>query len=96
MRVVVHPEADEELGGAALWYDERQPGLGELFLNQFEQTLSRVISQPDRWRKIQGENRKLNFPRFPYAIVYSLQADTIHIKAVMHLHRRPFYWKKRA
>jgi hypothetical protein len=35
MRVVSHPEAAEELRAAALWYEERQPGLGEDFLNQF-------------------------------------------------------------
>jgi len=38
---------------------------------------------------------KLNFHRFPYAIVYSVRADAIYIKAVMHLHRRPFYWQQR-
>ncbi len=42
-----------------------------------------------------GENRKLNFHRFPYAIVYSVRADALYIKAVMHLHRRPFYWSHR-
>lgn len=50
---------------------------------------------PERWRKIRGDNRKLNFHRFPYAIVYSVRPDAIYIKAVMHLHRRPFYWQHR-
>ena len=31
MRIVSHPEADEELFGTALWYEERQPGLGDDF-----------------------------------------------------------------
>ena len=53
------------------------------------------MARPERWRKIQGDNCKLNFHRFPYAIVYSLHGDTLFIKAVMHLHRRPFYWKAR-
>jgi len=95
MHVVSHPEADQELEAAALRYDERQPGLGDDFLDQFERTLRRIVAEPDRWRKIRGDNRKLNFRRFPYAIVYSVRADAIYIKAVMHLHRRPFYWKDR-
>jgi plasmid stabilization system protein ParE len=95
MHVVSHPEADQELEAAVLWYDHQQSGLGELFLNEFERTLRRIAAQPQRWRKIQGNNRKLNFHRFPYAIVYSLHSDTLFIKAVMHLHRRPFYWKAR-
>ncbi len=36
-----HPEADEELVGAALWYEERQPGLGDDFLDEFEHALHR-------------------------------------------------------
>lgn len=61
MRVVSHPEADEELEAAALWYEQRQPGLGDDFLDQFERTLRRIVAEPERWRKIRGENRKLNF-----------------------------------
>ena len=95
MRVVSPPEADEELEAAALWYEERHTGLGEAFLDQFEDTLRRILAEPERWRKFRGDNRKLNFRRFPYAIVYSLQSDVLYIKAVMHLHRRPFYWAPR-
>ena len=96
MRVVSHPEAGEELEAAALWYEERQAGLGEVFLNQFENTLRRIVALPERWRKIRGENRRLNFRQFPYAVIYSMQGEVLYIKAVMHLHRRPFYWKNRS
>ena len=95
MQVASHPEAGQELEAAALWYESRQPGLGGDFLDDFERTLRRIVAQPNRWRIIRGDNRKLNFHRFPYAIVYSLRADAIYIKAVMHLHRRPFYWQGR-
>ena len=95
MQVVSHPEADQELEAAALWYEGRQSALGDDFLDEFERTLRRIVAEPERWRMIRGENRKLNFNRFPYAIVYSLRADVIYIKAVMHLHRRPFYWQSR-
>ncbi len=53
------------------------------------------MAEPERWRKIRGDNRKLNFHRFPYAIVYSVRDDVLYIKAVMHLYRRPFYWQHR-
>jgi hypothetical protein len=42
-----------------------------------------------------GENRKLNLHRFPCAIVYRVRGDMLYIKAVMHLHRRPFHWSHR-
>jgi plasmid stabilization system protein ParE len=95
MHIVSHPEADQELEAGALWYEDRQPGLGNDFLDALEDTLRRIVAEPERWRKMRGDNRKLNFHRFPYAIVYSVRPDAIYIKAVMHLHRRPFYWQHR-
>lgn len=95
MPIVSHPEADEELVAAALWYEERQPGLGDDFLDEFEHALRRIEAEPERWPKIRGDNRKLNLRRFPYALVYSVGPDAIHLKAVMHLHRRPGYWRHR-
>jgi toxin ParE1/3/4 len=95
MRVVSHPDADEELKAAVLWYQQQRSDLGEAFLEEFDRTLSRILSEPKRWRKIRGDNRKLNFDRFPYAIVYNVQGGTLYIKAVMHLRRRPFYWSYR-
>ena len=95
MQVVSHPEAAEELEAAALWYEARSSGLGDAFLDEFEHTLRRIVAAPDRSRKIRANNRKLNFDRFPFAIVYEVRGDTIYIKAVMALQRRPFYWKDR-
>ena len=95
MRVIRHPEVPQELEAAALWYEEHQPGLGEDFLGEYQATLGRILREPNRWRKIRGDNRKLNFHRFPYAIVYSMHGDDLYIKAIMHLHRRPFYWAHR-
>jgi toxin ParE1/3/4 len=95
MRVESHPEASQELEAAALWYEERHPGLGGDFLDEFERTLSRIEAAPERGHIIPGNNRKLNFDRFPYSIVYSITEDRLYIKAVMHARRRPFYWKDR-
>jgi hypothetical protein len=95
MHSVSHPEAEEELEAAAVWYEEQQPGLGGDFLEEFERTLRRIEADPERCRVFRGANRKLNFDRFPYSIGYSMRADAIYIKAVMHLRRRPFYWSHR-
>ncbi len=31
--------------------------------------------------------------RFPYGLIYRIQSDRVVIVAVMHLKRRPFYWR---
>jgi hypothetical protein len=33
--------------------------------------------------------------RFPYGLVYEVSGEEIVIVAVMHLHRRPGYWRDR-
>jgi len=50
---------------------------------------------PLRWRKIKGRFRRSLIERFPYGIIYSAENDGIFIAAVMHLKRKPDYWKKR-
>ncbi len=95
MRVIRHPEVPQELEAAALWYEERQPGLGSDLIQEYQATLGRILNEPERWPKIRDDNRKLNFRRFPYAIIYSVRGDAVFLKAVMHLHRRPSYWQDR-
>lgn len=92
MHVVSHPGADEELEAAVLWYEERQPGLGNDFMAEFKGTLRRILQAPEQPRILRGTDRKLNFHRFPYAIVYTIKGELLFIKAVMHLRRRPLYW----
>lgn len=93
--VVSHPESDLELEDAALRYSAIRPVLGDDFLKEFEATLARIVAAPEQFRLVRGENRRLNFRRFPYAIIYSVKCEVIYIKAVMHHRRRPFYWQHR-
>jgi hypothetical protein len=95
MRVVSHPEAEQELAEAVLWYEERQAGLGDDFLDEFEAALTRILANPQAGREIFQGNHKHNFHRFPFAIIHAVQGQELLIKAVMHLHRCPFYWKNR-
>ncbi|HVY71285.1 MAG TPA: type II toxin-antitoxin system RelE/ParE family toxin [Verrucomicrobiae bacterium] len=95
MRVVQHPKATSELESSAVWYEERQVGLGNDFLEEYAIALQRVAMNPDFGTRVLGQHRKLNFQRFPYAVVYRQTEETIYVVAVMHLHRRPFYWRNR-
>ena len=42
MRLELHPEARAELCSAALWYDERRPGLGDEFIAEVSAALDRI------------------------------------------------------
>ncbi len=92
-----HPEADAELEEAAVHYEQCAPDLGHRFLDDYVATLRRILADSPRWRRIYGDNRKLNFQRFPYGIVFveNEGEQVFYLKAVMHFHRRPLYWQHR-
>lgn len=47
------------------------------------------------WHILEGEIRRCLTNRFPFGILYSVEADRVLILAVMHLHRDPGYWRER-
>lgn len=54
MLVPGHPEADKELAAAALYYESCSPGLGDRFLDEFAETLVRIVESPNRWPSSQA------------------------------------------
>lgn len=95
LRVVLHPAAEKELESAAFYYEVCCEGLGDAFLNDYESTLALIVSDPEQLSRYFKDNRKKNLKRFPFGIVYSQDGDVLYVKAIMHLHRRPHYWKFR-
>ncbi|MCL4207407.1 MAG: type II toxin-antitoxin system RelE/ParE family toxin [Pirellulaceae bacterium] len=89
-----HPEADSELREAIRYYKLRREELGREFLDEIEATIKRVRENPFQFACVEGEVRLARTNRFPYGVLFSVN-DGIEILAVMHLHRRPGYWKSR-
>ncbi len=95
LRVPSHPDADIELEEAAFFYEDSAEGLGDDFLEDFEQTLKRIMAAPNRYRIVHGNARQLRLRRFPFNVVYEEYESNIYILAVAHVRRRPFYWRQR-
>jgi len=95
MRIQWHDEAVAELEDAALYYGDIDEDLGDRFVTAAEVAVAELKARPVQPRKFEGEVRKVRLKRFPYAVIYWLEKDTLHIVSVMHLHREPGYWKHR-
>ena len=90
-----HHDADEEMKAAAVYYEERVIGLGSDFLDEVEHGLNRIRQFPLLWPIYEGEYRRYLLKRFPYGLIYRIETEKIFIIAVVHLHRKPRYWKGR-
>lgn len=52
------------------------------------------MAYPHAWHSLDQGIRRCRTNRFPYAVIYTLEAETVLIISVMHLHRHPDTWRK--
>jgi plasmid stabilization system protein ParE len=96
MMVRYHPEASKEVEEAFEWYETNQPGLGPKLIDEIEAAIHRIRNFPHLHPHVLKDIRKAAIAIFPYGIIYSVYEDIIEVHAIAHLHRKPYYWKKRA
>ena len=93
---VEYDEAAREDGlEAAAWYGEQQGGLQTRFLEKWRDAENRIAANPEIHRCLEGELRKCRFEIFPYALIFRIRGDELQVLTVMHMSRRPGYWKAR-
>ncbi len=95
MKYFLHPQAREELEQTILYYRNQQVGLEKRFIEAVDDAISRVCRNPLLYRKIDDETRKCRILHFPYALAYREKTERLEILAVMHLRKRPNYWRSR-
>ena len=87
--------AEIELVEAAQFYDERQPGLGRLFLDAVREAGEHIRQNPEWWPVFEEPVRGCRVFPFPYRLLYRELPDRIQIISVFHLSRRPQSWRDR-
>jgi len=95
--LVLEPEARQELGDAARWYEDQRLGLGQRFLGAVEAALDRLAVLPAAGTPVPHVSfdlavRRTPVERFPYHVVYLETQDAIRVLAVAHNRRKPGYW----
>lgn len=96
-KVIVRPEAEDDLKKTFSWYEEKRAGLGHDFLLQVDAGLNFIRRNPQIHPIEYKGTRKHLIKRFPYKIIYLLLAEEkmIIILAVVHGKRKPDLTKKR-
>jgi plasmid stabilization system protein ParE len=93
--VEFHPAAQDEFISAAQFYERQTEGLGLDFIRTVQHTYERLIEAPASGPRFGRQLRRVLVPKFPYGLLYRVETERIYVIAVMHLHRRPGYWRSR-
>jgi toxin ParE1/3/4 len=91
--LIIRPKAEEDIADARDWYDARQQGMGDRFLEGAEQALLHIAQFPFATAEDSQGARKVLMRRFPYSVIYRVGTDHIAVIAVYHTSRRPRSWQ---
>ena len=91
-----HPDAVAELHASVDYYENTLTGLGKDFAEEIYSAINLILQYPESWSKVTKNARRCLVNRFPYGVIYQVDNEEIYIIAIMHLHKKPNYWKKRS
>jgi len=95
MKLIVRPEAEDELVEAIEWYEARSPGLGADLLRCVDVCFHQILRHPEAYPVVHRQTRMGIVRRFPYLVLYRVMQDSICVVAVFHAKRDPKIWKRR-
>ena len=95
-RLRVRKLASAEIAAAFGWYLTRSAAAAEQFLDAVDEAMSLIEEAPVRHPIIRGRLRRVLMRRFPYAVYYKVFPSTISVVGVIHGHRHPDTWLRRA
>ena len=95
MKVEFAAAAEHELDEAVAYFEMQRAGLGLVFVSEVAAAVSRIEQYPHAWQSLADDTRRCLLRRFEYGLIYRVRGDVATIYAVMHLRRRPTYWRSR-
>jgi plasmid stabilization system protein ParE len=93
--LVIAPEAERDIAEAYAWYEARRSGLGEEFLSSVDACIQAICRTPQMHATIHQHFRRGLVRRFPYAVFYEHDGDTVIVYCVVHTAQNPNKWRER-
>jgi len=84
------PLAEQDALEAAIWYEERQPGLGDEFLVEVDRAVRALSDLPLLHRIRFADVRRAPIHRFKfYGVYYIVRDEEVWVLAIFHGRRHP-------
>lgn len=93
-RLVIRERAEKQIEEAYEWYEKKQIGLGDNYLDVIERSLMLIQINPKLFQFKYKNIKAIYTKQFPFGIFYIIDGDKIVVLAVFHLSRNPSLWKK--
>ena len=77
--IAFHTDAAEEMRVAPAYYEARERGLGDQFLDEVDEGLQTIQQFPRLWPIYEGEYRRYLLKRFPFGLIYRIDPEQIFI-----------------
>jgi len=87
--------ARDDLDEAYNWYESREIGLGDRFLNYVQDELLLIRQHPEIFPICTAEFRKALISKFPFEIIYKSDGKKIIVHSVFNCAQHPQKWKSR-
>lgn len=86
--IFIEDRAKIEIADAYDWYEEQKEGLGDDFLNAFQNSLKTIQKAPNAYPLLKF-HRQSPLKTFPFVILYEIDKDNLIIDAVFHTSKDP-------
>lgn len=94
-KILVYSSAEQEYTDSLSWYAERSVQAAIEFDREFDLSLSKISSNPERFPHCDARHQFYLMQKFPFQIIYRHLNSEIHVVAVAHTSRKPGYWDDR-
>jgi len=97
LKLIVRPEAEEDILNAALWYESRREGLGLDLATELHAAIERALENPFGYLLLRKHPhvRRVLARRFPYRIFYIVRPGAVIVFAVLHAAQDERHWMGR-
>ena len=93
--LIIAPEAEQDVLRAYGWYESQRTGLGEESLTCVDACLEVTCRNPKMHTIVHENYRRGLVRRFPYAVFYEYDENTVTVYGVFNTSRDPAKWRQR-
>jgi toxin ParE1/3/4 len=94
-QVRLTPAAEADIGSAFDWYQSERNGLGLEFLYQLYAVVDSLEENPLKYQTQKELIRRVLLRKFPYAVYFVVEQETVAVIAVLHAAQNPITWQRR-